>query len=86
MCLGIPGKVVEIVDIDNALVTIEVGSVKRQVNVSCVASDSREVSNLINCWVLVHVGFAMMIIDEQEALKTLALIQQWSDLADDQAH
>jgi hydrogenase expression/formation protein HypC len=70
MCLAIPGKVVEIVDAENNIAKIEIGGVRRGVNVGML--DDVKVGE----WVLVHVGFAMSRIDEKEAEETLRLLQE----------
>jgi hydrogenase assembly chaperone HypC/HupF len=59
MCLGIPGKVVEISDAGNALGIVDVSGVRREINLLCVASESEPLETLVGAWVLVHVGFAM---------------------------
>ena len=75
MCLGIPGQVTEIVDKDNLLATVDVMGVRRDVNYACVVPDSGDADDLVGEWVLVHVGFAMSIIDPDEAEKTLKLLE-----------
>ena len=69
MCLGIPGRIVEITDAELNLAVADVSGVKRKVNVTCVSGDG--VTPLIGQWVLIHVGFAMAVIDEEEADKTM---------------
>lgn len=81
MCLGIPGKIVEIVDARKHLALVDVSGVRRQVNISCLLGENADLSfesgfdHLLGSWVLVHVGFAMGIIDELEAEKTLELLR-----------
>ena len=70
MCLAIPGKIVEIVDAENNIAKVEIGGVRRGVNVGML-DDVR-----VGEWVLVHVGFAMSRIDEKEAEETLRLLQE----------
>jgi len=74
MCLGIPGQIIEISDASKKLVLAEVSGVKREVNVACIAGDS-PLDDLIGVWALIHVGFAMSRIDEEEAAKTLEVLQ-----------
>ena len=69
MCLAIPGKIIEIVDIDNHIAKVDVGGVKRNVNIGML--DDAGVGD----YVLIHVGFAMSIVDEKEAEETLRLLQ-----------
>lgn len=76
MCLGIPGQIVEITDINHKLALVNVGGVKRQVNIACIVDDDHPVESCVGDWVLVHVGFAMNRIDEQEAAETLQLLQE----------
>jgi hydrogenase expression/formation protein HypC len=74
MCLGIPGRVVEITDVANKLGTVDVCGVRRQINLACVVDEAHPVASCIGDWVLVHVGFAMSRIDEHEAQLTLDLL------------
>jgi len=74
VCLAIPGRVVEIVDDANRLARVDIGGVKRTVNVALL--DAERPAALQGRWVLVHVGFALSLIDEQEALATLRLLQE----------
>ncbi len=76
MCLGIPGQIVEITDINHKLALVNVGGVKRQVNIACIVDDEHPMESCVGDWVLVHVGFAMNRIDEQEAAETLQLLQE----------
>ena len=80
MCLGIPGKITTITDVENSLAIVSIGEVKREVNIACVSDDDRAVQDLIGKWVLVHVGFAMAIIDEADAMETLRLLSEYSEL------
>ena len=70
MCLGIPGKVVEIRD-DGALrmARVDFGGVRKE---ACLAYLPEVV---IGDYVIVHVGFAISQLDEDEALKTLELLR-----------
>jgi hydrogenase expression/formation protein HypC len=68
MCLGIPARLV-LLDEDAPLGTAEVAGVRR--NVSTALCPEAEVGD----WVLVHVGFALARIDEDEALRTLELLE-----------
>ena len=72
MCLAIPGKIVEIVDEENNLAKVEVGGVKRCVNLGLLDRSEMGVGD----YVLIHVGFAMSRIDEKEAEETLRLLQE----------
>lgn len=85
MCLGIPGRIVEIIDADNLVAKVDVGGVQRPVNIACVVDEQHPASVCIGDWVLVHVGFAMSRIDENEAHKTLALLDQLGEVQDELA-
>lgn len=80
MCLGIPGQIVAIKDENNYLATVDVAGVKRDVNIACVVSETHPPAACIGDWVLVHVGFAMSRIDEEEAQKSLELLEQLGDI------
>lgn len=80
MCLGIPGQVVEILDETFSLAKVEVSGVKRNVNVSLVASEGIAPGD----WVLIHVGFAMSKIDEQEAQETLKMLHSMGSIYADE--
>jgi len=73
MCLGIPGQIVAITDEARLMAMAEVSGVRREVNVACVAEGPLE--QLIGQWALIHVGFAMSLIDEDEAAKTLEALR-----------
>ena len=76
MCLGIPGRIETIDDPVRRLATVDVGGVKRLVNIACVVSDERPASACVGDWVLIHVGFAMSRIDEAEAAETLRILTE----------
>jgi hydrogenase expression/formation protein HypC len=67
MCLGIPGQVVELLEIHEHLARVDVNGVGRIVNIGLL--DEGEVGP--GDWVLIHVGFAMSKIDEAEAAMAL---------------
>lgn len=72
MCLAIPGKIVEIVDEENQVAKVEVGGVRRNVNIGMLDKDDARVGD----YVLIHVGFAMSKIDEAEAQETLRVLEE----------
>ena len=76
MCLGIPGRIVKIDDIANMLAIVDVGGVKRKVNIACIVDEEHSVSSCIGDWVLIHVGFAMSRLDEAEAAETLRILTE----------
>lgn len=73
MCLGIPGKVISVGDDIHQPAYVDVCGVQRAVNIALVCEDSP--AELVGQWVLVHVGFAMSLLDEQEARDTLEALQ-----------
>lgn len=76
MCLGIPGRIVRIDDVERQLATVEVSGVRRSVNLACIVDEAHPIESCVGDWVLLHVGFAMSRIDEAEAAKTLALLME----------
>lgn len=75
MCLGIPGRVIEIIDRDSMMGVVDVSGVRRKVNLACVAPPG-ELDTVVGEWVLVHVGFAMSTIDADEAAATLKALEE----------
>ena len=73
MCLAIPGQVVEVVDEQNRLAIVDVTGVLRKVNVGLLDGGDPAAPG---DWVLIHVGFAISKVDEDEAHATLALLEQ----------
>ena len=73
MCLGIPAQIVELVDLEGGIAKAEISGVRRNVSVALVPEV--EVGN----WVLVHVGFALTTIDEEQARETLVLLEQMGE-------
>ncbi len=67
MCLAIPGQILEVVDEANRLAQVDVAGVQRNVNIGLL-DDEGGVGP--GDWVLIHVGFAMSKVDEQEAIAT----------------
>jgi hydrogenase expression/formation protein HypC len=68
VCLAIPGQIIEYVDEANRLARVDVAGVQRTINVGLLDADGTSV--VAGDWVLIHVGFAMSKIDEEEALAT----------------
>ena len=69
MCLAIPGQIVEVVDEANRLARVDVAGVQRTVNIGLLEGAGP------GDWVLIHVGFALSIVDEEEAEATLKLLE-----------
>ena len=82
MCLGIPGQVVQIVDLDEHKAIADVDGVRREINVGLVMGDAGGMS--VGDWVLIHVGFAMSKIDEEEAARTLSFLKEMDDVWSDE--
>jgi hydrogenase expression/formation protein HypC len=78
MCLGVPGKIVEIYESNGlSMGKIDFGGVTRE---ACLAYVPEAV---IGDYTVIHVGFALHLISEQEAQETLSLLQQIADMGDD---
>jgi hydrogenase expression/formation protein HypC len=70
MCLAIPLKLIEIND---DMGTFESGGIRRRVNLSLVENPK------LGDFVVVHAGFAITIMDQEEGEKTLELIRDWPE-------
>jgi len=70
VCLAIPGQVVELVPEQPALVKVDVGGVRRNVNVGLF--DAGEIG--LGDWILIHVGFALSKVSETEARDQLRML------------
>lgn len=77
MCLAIPAQIVEIVDADARVATAEISGVRRCVSIALLDGDSEPVA--ASDWVLIHVGFALARIDEEQARETLELLEQMGE-------
>ena len=73
MCLAIPGHVVEVVDEEKRLAMVDVAGVQRNVNIGLLDADGEGVG--AGDWVLIHVGFALSKIDEEEAIATRRMLE-----------
>ncbi len=80
MCLGIPGRIIRIDDAASTLATVEIGGVRRQINIACVVDEEHPAEACVGDWVLVHVGFAMSRINEAEAALTLKLLSELGEM------
>ncbi len=65
MCLGIPGKIIEISD---TMAKVDVAGVRKEVNLMLIENPK------IGDYVIVHAGFAIQRVDEEEAQETLKII------------
>ena len=74
MCLAIPGQIIELIDEERRLAKVDVAGVRRNVNVGLLDADGQGVGP--GDWVLIHVGFAISQVDEQEARATRELLER----------
>jgi hydrogenase expression/formation protein HypC len=77
VCLAIPGQVTEVVDDANRIARVDVAGVERNVNIALLDSEGEGV--VPGDWVLIHVGFAMSKVDEDEALETRKALERMGD-------
>lgn len=82
MCLAIPGQIIEFTDPVNNIAKVDVGGVRRNVNVGLLASSDEGIN--LGDWVLIHVGFALSKVDEQEAAATLSLLRGLGEAFEDE--
>lgn len=80
MCLGIPGQLVEFVDSHDHLARVDVSGVTRVINIGLLEDEALVPGD----WVLIHVGFAMSKIDEEEANLALESLQLMGQAYDDE--
>jgi hydrogenase expression/formation protein HypC len=80
MCLGIPGEIVEIRTDEFDLARVDVAGVRRMVNIGLLEGQDVAVGD----WVLIHVGFALSKIDEQEARDAMDFLQSIGQAYDDE--
>lgn len=83
MCVGIPGQIVEIADEATHTAVVDVAGVRRHINIACVLDGEHNHAECVGEWVLVHVGFAMSRIDEEEAAKTLELLRELGEIQEE---
>jgi hydrogenase expression/formation protein HypC len=70
VCLAIPGQILEVVDEPNRLARVDVAGVQRNVNIGLLDDVGP------GDWVLIHVGFAISQVDEEEARATRDLLER----------
>ena len=71
MCLGIPGEVLEVSQDEPHLARVDVSGVRRTINIGLLEDEDVRAGD----WVLIHVGFALSKIDEEEAAAALAFLE-----------
>jgi hydrogenase expression/formation protein HypC len=75
MCLGVPGKVIEVHEENGLLMgTVDFGGVQREACLEYVPDTQ------VGDYVIIHVGFAISSVSEEEAQETLALLREIADL------
>jgi hydrogenase expression/formation protein HypC len=75
MCLGIPGKIIEIYESNGLLMgKIDINGVSREVCLAYVPEAK------VGDYAIIHVGFALNLLSEEEALETLALLREIADI------
>ena len=80
MCLGIPGQVVELMVDHPDLARVDVSGVKRAINIGLLEDEGVQPGD----WVLIHVGFAMSKIDEEEARSALEFLESIGEAYDEE--
>jgi len=80
MCLGIPGEVVELYDDRPDLAKVDVSGVRRAINIGLLEDEDIQPGD----WILIHVGFALSKIDEQEAAAALNFLEGIGQAYDDE--
>lgn len=78
MCLAVPGKIIEITETDPMLRSgrVSFGGIVKHVNLSCVPDAG------VDDYVIVHVGFAISKLDEQEAHRVFEYLKQIDELSE----
>jgi hydrogenase expression/formation protein HypC len=80
MCIGVPGQICAI---EGNQARVEVCGIQREVDLTLVGAVDEQGKPRLGQWVLVHVGFAMSIINEAEARDTLAALQNMFEVEPD---
>lgn len=75
MCLGVPGKVIDVFERDGIRMgTVDFGGIRRE---ACLAFEP-DVG--VGSYVVIHVGFAISTVDEEEAARSYALLSEMNNL------
>src|SRR3977135_1036205 len=80
MCLGIPGQIVKITDVNRQMALVDVSGVQREVSLECVLDDYYPLGKCGGHWALLHVGFAMSLINEEEAEAPLKVLRELGEV------
>ena len=78
MCLGVPGQVVRVEknDLGMTMGVVKFGGISKEVCLMYTPDAA------VGDWVLVHVGFAISKLDEEQAMEVFRTLQEMGDLAD----
>lgn len=76
MCLGVPGRILEIHDLVPPAATVEVSGVRRNVNLGLLPADERVA---VGDYVLVHLGFAMNRMTPEEAAEATEMLEGFGE-------
>ena len=80
MCLGIPGQIIKITDVNRQMALVDVSGVQREVSLECVVDDYFPLEKCVGQWTLVHVGFGMSLINAEEAEATLKVLRELGEV------
>lgn len=80
MCLGIPGEIIEFLPEHRHLAKVDVSGVRRAINIGLLENEDLRPGD----WVLIHVGFALSKIDEEEAAAALNFLEGIGQAYDDE--
>lgn len=79
MCLGIPGKVVEIIEespLGMTMARVSYGGIVKEACLAYVPEAQ------VGDYVIVHAGFALNVIDEEEAMEVFEMLREMEELAE----
>lgn len=80
MCLGIAGQIIEILQQPKDLARADVFGVERTINVGLLANEELNPGD----WILIHVGFAIAKMDEDEAKNSMSFLRSMGDASIDE--
>jgi hydrogenase expression/formation protein HypC len=80
MCLGIPGEIIELYEDRPDLANVDVSGVRRAINIGLLEGEDVRPGD----WILIHVGFALSKIDEEEAAAALNFLESIGQAYDEE--
>jgi hydrogenase expression/formation protein HypC len=80
MCLGIPGEIIELYADRPDLANVDVSGVRRAINIGLLEGEDVRPGD----WILIHVGFALSKIDEEEAAAALNFLESIGQAYDEE--